>query len=88
MVYELRADACPAESGRDTSTSGRKNTKGQPAGAGLSGAKMKSLEKELKRTGVGMDAVKARYQIEQPEQMTDELYQKVMSALAKTKTAA
>ena len=49
---------------------------------------MKSLEKELKRTGVGMDAVKARYQIEQPEQMTDELYQKVMSALAKTKTAA
>lgn len=88
VVYELRAGTHSAEPGKDTSTSGRRNTKGQTAGAGLSGAKMKSLEKELKRTGVGMEAVKARYQIEQPEQMTDELYQKVMSALAKTKTAA
>lgn len=88
VVYELRADIHSAESGRNTSTSSRKNTKGQPDSAGLSSTKMKSLEKELERTGVGMEAVKARYQIEQPEQMTEELYQKVMSALAKTKTAA
>lgn len=55
---------------------------------GLSGSQMRSLEKELERTGVGMDAVKERYQIEQPGQMTEGLYQRVMAALAKTKTAA
>ena len=49
---------------------------------------MHSLEAELKRTGVGMEAVKERYKIEQPEQMSEELYKKVMSALKRTKSAA
>lgn len=47
---------------------------------------MDSLEKELQRTGVGMDAVKERYRIESPENMSEEIYRKVMNALAKTKT--
>lgn len=54
----------------------------------ITDAQMHSLEAELKRTGVGMDAVKKRYQIDQPKDMTEELYKKVMSALAKTKPAA
>lgn len=45
-----------------------------------------SLEAELKRTGVGMEAVKKRYQVEGMQDMTKELYAKVMKALAKTKS--
>ena len=45
----------------------------------------KGTEKELKRTGVTMEAVKERYQIDKPEEMSSEIYRKVMSALAKTK---
>ena len=55
---------------------------------GLSNAQMKSLEKELKRTGIGMEKVKERYQIGDPEQMSEKTYQRVMAALSKTKPAA
>ncbi len=48
---------------------------------------MDSLQSELERTGVGMEAVKERYQIEDPAGMGKELYRKVMQALAKTKSA-
>lgn len=54
----------------------------------ITDAQMHSLEAELKRIGVGMDAVKKRYQIDQPKDMTEELYGKVMKALAKTKSVA
>lgn len=53
----------------------------------ISGLQMDSLEKELQRTGVGIDAVKERYKIDNPENMSEELYRRVMSALAKTKPA-
>lgn len=88
VVYELKADAPSTGTGKDATTSNRRNTKSQTAGTGLPDTKMESLEKELKRTGVGMEAVKERYQIEHPGQMTEELYQRIMSALAKTKSAA
>ena len=52
----------------------------------VSAEQMDSLEKELQRTGVAMDAVKERYQIESPENMPEEIYRKVMNALAKTKS--
>ena len=44
------------------------------------------LEAELKRTGVEMKAVQERYHIENPKQMSSEIYNKVMAALAKTKS--
>lgn len=44
------------------------------------------LTTELKRTGVAMEAVKERYHIEDPKQMSQELYNKVMRALSKTKS--
>ena len=48
---------------------------------------MHSLEAEMQRTGVGADAVKGRYQIDELRNMSAELYGKVMQALAKTKSA-
>lgn len=53
----------------------------------ISDMQIELLQKELKRTGVGFKAVQDRYQVKKPEQMSAELYQKVMAALAKTKSA-
>ena len=53
----------------------------------LTKKQMATLEAELQRTGVGMDAVKERYSVEKPEQMSAALYERVMNALAKTKSA-
>ncbi len=61
-----------------------------PGSAGspsLTKGQMELLEKELERTGVEFEAVQDRYQIGEPGKMTGEVYQKVMSALAKTKSA-
>lgn len=49
---------------------------------------MHTLETELKRTGVGIEAVKNRYGFDEPQKMSEELYGRVMRALAKTKSAA
>jgi len=93
VVYELKPEAAgreePAEGTESGSGTGRKRNgsgkqaEGKPP---VSAEQMDSLEKELQRTGVGMDAVKERYQIESPENMSEEIYRKVMNALAKTKT--
>ena len=48
---------------------------------------MTSLEAELNRTGVDMEAVRKRYRIDNPARMPEELYNRVMNALAKTKSA-
>ena len=54
----------------------------------VSSSQMDSLEKELQRTGVKMQEVKDRYKFENPEEMSETTYKKVMSALAKTKSKA
>lgn len=54
----------------------------------LSKNQIEKLQSELKRTGITMDAVKDRYKIVETERMSSEIYQKVMSALKKTKSAA
>ncbi|MEY8392443.1 hypothetical protein AALA98_13955 [Lachnospiraceae bacterium 45-W7] len=59
----------------------------QPCGA-LSDAQMRSLEGELRRTGVGMETVQERYNIGNPSDISGELYGKIMAALAKTKSKA
>ena len=46
------------------------------------------LETELKRTGVAMETVQERYHIDDPAQMSEELYNKVMRALSRTRSAA
>ncbi len=54
----------------------------------LTKKQMDGLATELKRTGVAIEAVKERYHIDDPRQMSEELYNKVMLALARTKSAA
>lgn len=53
----------------------------------LSKVQLKGLETELQRTGVAMEAVQQRYHVDDPLQMSEETYNKVMRALSKTKSA-
>lgn len=46
------------------------------------------LEKELKRTGIAMEAVLSRYHLTGVEQMTEDIYTRAMNGLKKTKDAA
>lgn len=87
IVYEMRQKG--ADITRKESTKGKgKQQITQAVPGAITDMQMHSLEAELQRTGVGMEAVKERYKIEQPEQMSEELYKKVMSALKRTKSAA
>ena len=47
-----------------------------------------ALEKELKRTGVLMEAVLGRYNIQSFEEMTEDVYTKALAGLKRTKTKA
>lgn len=47
---------------------------------------MNCLQAELTRTGVTMEDVQKRYKIQNPETMNEELYNRVMLALSRTKT--
>ncbi|MCM1236061.1 MAG: hypothetical protein NC489_38730 [Ruminococcus flavefaciens] len=53
----------------------------------LSKIQMKGLETELQRTGVALEAVQKRYHVDDPSQMSEETYNKVMRALSRTKSA-
>ena len=53
----------------------------------LSREQMDSLKAELERMGVSMEVVQERYQIQKPETMSETSYNKVMAALARTKSA-
>ena len=52
----------------------------------LSEEQWSMLLKELDRTGVEMDQVQERYRLEKAEDMSAEIYRKVMASLKKTKT--
>ncbi len=52
----------------------------------VSEGQLASLEAELKRTGVPLEAVKERYRIKELEKMSEEVYGRVMQALSKTKS--
>lgn len=91
-IYEWKLSGKDAA---DTKETARKNqTKDRPmekpAGKkqSLTKKQMDGLATELKRTGVAMEAVQERYHIEDPEQMSEELYNRVMSALSRTRSAA
>lgn len=87
IVYELRApsgrQAKKGDGGGNMSPG-----KAVPASGALTDAQMHSLEQELQRTGIRMDAVQERYRIGDPADISGELYGKIMAALAKTKTKA
>lgn len=99
-VYELKekgAGTTGGHKGKDAGENGnkaeaaqktaQKNTAGKPRKppASISKEQMDSLQAELDRTGVSMEAVQSRYQIQEPGAMSAELYGRVMSALRRTK---
>lgn len=67
----------------------KQNTGAESAGSRtvLSPGQMDLLSAELERTGVGIEDVRERYKFSRPEEMSAELYDRVMKALAKTKSA-
>ena len=100
-VYELKEKGAGDTGGRKGKAAGengnkaetaqktaQKNTAGkaQKAPASISKAQMDSLQAELDRTGVSMETVQSRYQIQEPGAMSAELYGRVMSALKRTKS--
>ena len=52
----------------------------------VSSTQMALLKKELARTGVTADEVKERYDVTSLENMPDDIYKRVMSALSRTKS--
>lgn len=88
-VYELKAKAeTESNKGQSSKTAQTKQEQQrEPEGSGISKEQMTSLQAELDRTGVAMEAVQKRYKIQKPEAMSEELYGKVMAALSRTKTA-
>ena len=90
-VYELKAKADTGRRKEEEQSEGKKEgvqQRQKTKKGGLSREQMEHLHAELGRTGVAMEDVKERYQIQEPEAMGEELYKKVMAALSKTKTAA
>ena len=100
-VYELKekgAGTTGGHKGRTAAENGskaetaqktaQKDTAGkaQKAPASISKEQMDSLQAELDRTGVSMETVQSRYQIQEPGTMSAELYGRVMSALKRTKS--
>jgi len=61
--------------------------KGTARKKSLSKIQVKRLETELHRTGVAMEAVQQRYHVDDPMQMSEETYNRIMNALSKTKSA-
>ena len=53
--------------------------------SGLSTIQMNSLQKELVRTGVALEAVLERYHLNRPEEMGPDIYKQAMNSLKKTK---
>lgn len=101
-VYELKEKGAGATGGRKGKAAGENGNKEKAAqqipqkeetgktmkdSAALSKEQMDSLQAELDRTGVTMETVQSRYQIQEPGAMGEELYGRVMSALKRTKSA-
>lgn len=61
--------------------------KSAPGKKSLSKTQIKGLQTELQRTGVAMEAVQQRYHVDDPMQMSEETYNRVMNALSRTKSA-
>lgn len=85
LVYQFHSGNGPDASIPDDE-GGEKIPKGI-VDARITDQQMQTFESELQRTGVGLDVVRSRYGFDEPQDMPKELYDKVMRALAKTKSA-
>ena len=90
MVYELKPRADTGSGKEKADAKGKQGSdrqKQEPQKGGISKEQMASLQAELERTGVAMEAVQERYKITSPESMNEKTYKRVMEALSKTKAA-
>ena len=78
-VFELKQEAEPQK---------KREAKKKTETKDMAETQRKVLEEELDRTGVTIEAVMERYQIERLEDMTPEIYEKALQGLKKTKTKA
>ncbi len=85
LVYQL-SPAADASGILNDESAQTKTAEPYPA-SGITDQQMHNLQSELQRTGVTIDTVKKRYGFEEPQNISAELYQKVMKALGKTKSA-
>lgn len=85
LVYQFNSGKSPDASVPDDR---KEETVPEGSSAGrITARQMHTFEAELQRTGVGLDAVRGRYGFDEPQNMPEELYDRVMRALAKTKSA-
>ena len=91
-VYELKEKSASENGNKGgkqaTKTAAKEQKDGNPKERrdGISKEQMASLQAELDRTGVEMETVQSRYQIKTPETMNEDIYNKVMLALSRTKS--
>ena len=83
IVFELTLKNEPNRQAADNTDQKRQHTIQR---CHITETQIHSLENELKRTGVNMKTVQERYHINGLQAMTEELYTRVMNALAKTKS--
>ena len=79
-----RETGSPKESGQELGS--RQKSGQKPEENKITDMQKSILEQELKRTGVPIENVLARYKIHKLEQMTPEIYTKALNGLKKTKT--
>lgn len=91
-VYELKPKAASGNKGKAaskaTQTQKEPQSQKEPQKNAITKDQMTSLQAELNRTGVAMETVQSRYKIQEPKAMSEELYEKVMLALSRTKSKA
>lgn len=91
-VYELKPKAASGNKGKAaskaTQTQKEPQSQKEPQKNTITKDQMTSLQAELNRTGVAMETVQSRYKIQEPKAMSEELYEKVMLALSRTKSKA
>ena len=86
-VYAMKSkDATGSNAGEKGVSAPGKQKKEKQKGT-LTAEQMTSLQSELDRTGVTIETVQKRYKIQEPGNMGEELYKKVMAALSKTKSS-
>ena len=79
-----RETGSPKESGQELRS--RQKSGQKPEANRITDMQKSILEQELKRTGVPIENVLARYKIHKLEQMTPEIYTKALNGLKKSKT--
>ena len=78
-VYAMKSKDAPGNNADEKGISAAEKQKRGNQKGSLSAEQMTSLQSELDRTGVTMETVQERYRIQEPGNMGEDLYKKVMA---------